>query len=53
MNELDISQYSTMSIATKLHLNRADFIEMLRILNAKVLEDEAAQFFEYIIHQKV
>ena len=53
MNELDISQYSTMSMSTKLNLSRNDFNQMLRILNAKVNDEEANLFFEYIMLQKV
>ena len=53
MNELGMSQYSKLSMASKLHIERHEFVILLKLINAKFLDEEASQFFDYLLSQKV
>lgn len=47
------SSMAGQSIATRLNLERKDFSQLLKLMNAKCLDEEAFLFFDYLIGQKI
>lgn len=52
-NQLGISEFSQMSIASKLSLRPEDFKKLLHCLNLKCSDEVAHMFFNYLLHQKL
>jgi hypothetical protein len=49
-NDLDISHYSKMSVASKMNLGREEFSSLLKFMRAECLDEEAHLFFDYLLH---
>ena len=53
MGYLETSYNSQFSMSAKLHMSVKDFQKMLEVLNTKVKDKEAQDFFDYLIHHKL